>query len=309
MPSLIIDTGAGGGDVVPGVFVVVATIPAVPADVPSKSYRLHIELSNLDQGHDLSVREATESDPGGTVTDVGGSGGTTFVIDVSRAGAGMEETTVSISDDTVASNGATWTWTLYDDSLQQPADDGRYVKRSLLLAAGGQESFDAEFRLDPLAITADEAAVADIIRLGDNMVEAIAYKVGLNKLDGGPGDAGWAIAVADEPVFTECSLWASRWGRAMAHAMQPESNAEAGDRDDVEGTPPDAQAGQPEAGFVGARREAERKIKEILTAKYKRQQLAVITNTPSTTDDIIAVGWNDACGPLPTSIDPRTIAR
>lgn len=187
-------------------------------------------------------------------------------------------------------------------------DDGHYAKVALILANAGTEQYDAEFRLDPAALVADPDVVATVIRLADNTVEAIAYKVGLSKLTSG-ASAGWAVATGDEPVYTECSLWASRWARAQAHALQPEANNDPGDRDDVEGSPPEGQAGQPEAGFVGARREAERKIKEILKAKFERQSLANVTNTPSPIDDIIAVGWNDPCGPLPTGIDPRTVAR
>jgi hypothetical protein len=302
----------GAVDLTAGYTLVTTLAPPTSAGGAS-NYRLVMRLTGLGAGHELVVRTVQSAVIEEEVQP--GNGQTVDEIEFGEILAyGEDAIIVQITDAAGVSDDASGTWYLYRETTAPggsivpvpPTGGEYYAKTAMILMHGGEESFNAEFRLDPQLVTADPDVVATVIQLADNTVEAIAYKVGLNKNATGPG-AGWAVAPDDEPVYTECSLWASRWARAQAHAMQPENNNDPGDRDDVEGSPPDGQAGQPEAGFVGARREAERKIKEILKAKYERLKLAEAV--PQLGDDIIAVGWNDRCGAIPASIDPNIVYR
>jgi hypothetical protein len=298
-------------------YVAVATLPApVIADDGAGAaftYTLVVRFTGLHAAHQLRVRRTQGAAVEYADADANGQAVDEVVYD-EILGAGEADVSVAVTATAGPSVDADAAWFLYRTADASPGTvpnppataDAYYAKDQLVRAMGGDEAFNAEFRLDPGGLTADPDMVALAIKLADNTVESIAYKVGLEKLTTGPG-TGWAVAPDDEPVYTECSLWAARWARAQAHAFQPENNPDPGDRDDVEGTPPDGQAGQPEAGFVGARREAERRIKEILKAKYERFKRAEAV--PQLGDDIIAVGWNDRCGALPLGTDPNIVYR
>lgn len=165
------------------------------------------------------------------------------------------------------------------------AAEGYYAKRAKMLSTAGQDSFDAENRLDSMLLIADETVVQLALTAADSVVDGIAYEEGI---DG----TTHAILTTDQPVFGYLSFWASRWARAEGHLTRGEiSDAE----DDIEGGPPN---GSPEGVFRKMKTEAEKRIRAILVAKRGRQSIV------GTGGHGIAVGYQPhvrpSCGIDPT---------
>lgn len=172
--------------------------------------------------------------------------------------------------------------------------DGYYAKRAIIVPTAGQEQFDAEFRLNPTALVADEDTVQLVIDLADNLVDGIGYQLGLEASAGNPPHV---VAIADEPVYTYICRFASRWARAEGNQMR----GEPGDvPPDLPGAP--ATDAQPTDGRFGRMKSAaEKAIRAILAAKRDRGR--------AVGQGGIGVGFNtNPCGGgFPYGIDPAVV--
>jgi hypothetical protein len=152
-----------------------------------------------------------------------------------------------------------------------PEDSGYYaILRYMKVVSGG--AFDKEFNLAPNALGYDPDLAALVQGMADTMVDSIAYEVGLTPDETATGNH--FIAPDNQPIFGALQIWASRWARAQGHLIRGEDYGGDADDEALSGGDNTSGAGSIEGKMTRMRREAESRIKSLLTAYYERSQVA-----------------------------------
>lgn len=132
--------------------------------------------------------------------------------------------------------------------------EGYYAKRAKILLAAGTDNFNIALNLDNDSSEADEDTVQNVIDIADRFVDGRAIVLGVTFA----GDDGHAVPTT-AAVFGPLSDEASRWAWTQGWRLRGDTGG---------GTA----AGGIEGQMAGTRKDAERRIDELLGG-YRQTQL------------------------------------
>lgn len=150
-------------------------------------------------------------------------------------------------------------------------EDGYYAPEAMIRVIAGS-AFDKEFNLNANATTYDPALLSFVQFMTDDMVDSIAYEIGLNPDDSAPD--GHYIAPTNQPIYGAIKIWASRWARAQGHLTHGEDAGGDADDEALLGGTDTSGPGSIEGKMTRMRREAEARIRALLKSYYLRSRVA-----------------------------------